>query len=213
MPAKYDLPQSGRRAEAARNDHTILVAAREVFTVDPQASMSTVAQRAGVGVGALYRRYRSRDELVERVCTEGMQRIIDAADAMLNSSGDPWATFVAFMHRCLLEGTGALLRLAGSFTASETLLAQSARVNEIGEQVITAAKSSGCLRPDITTVDLSVIFEQLRSIDFGDPERTIEIRNRHLAIILDGLRGTAAEPLPGPAPTWTEAKNRWQIRP
>src|SRR5262249_44194404 len=53
-------PLSGRRAQARRNDGRIRDAARDVFTADPDAPMSTVAARAGVGISALYRRYASK---------------------------------------------------------------------------------------------------------------------------------------------------------
>ena len=50
---------SGRRAEAARNDERILEAARAVFVADPGAPISAVAEHAGVGVGARFRRFES----------------------------------------------------------------------------------------------------------------------------------------------------------
>ena len=57
-------PLSGRRAEAARNDQRIIDAAREVFVADSGAPIAAVAKRAGVGIGALYRRYASKEELL-----------------------------------------------------------------------------------------------------------------------------------------------------
>src|SRR5919201_1744881 len=70
---------SGRRDQAARNDRRILEAAREVFLADPDAPISAVAQHAGVGIGALYRRHASKDELLQRLAgsftsTEALQR-------------------------------------------------------------------------------------------------------------------------------------------
>ena len=58
---------SGRRAEAARNDERILESARAVFIADPGAPISAVAEHAGVGVGALYRRYASKEELLRTI--------------------------------------------------------------------------------------------------------------------------------------------------
>ena len=55
---------SGRQAEAARNDQRILEAARAVSLADPGAPVSAVAERAGVGIGGLYRRYRSKEDLL-----------------------------------------------------------------------------------------------------------------------------------------------------
>src|SRR5215475_4953452 len=81
----------GRYAEAARNDRLVLDAAREVFTSQGfDAPVSAVAQRAGVGIGSLYRRYGSKTELLQRLCTLAMEQAIEAAQAAL-AVGDPWA--------------------------------------------------------------------------------------------------------------------------
>ena len=89
---------SGRRAEAARNDERILESARAVFVADPGAPISAVAEHAGVGVGALYRRYESKEELLRRLCADGLARFIAAAEAALADHGDPWDAFADFMR-------------------------------------------------------------------------------------------------------------------
>ena len=65
---------SGRQAQAARNDEVILAAARAVFVADPSAPISAVAERAGVGISALYRRYASKEELLRKLCSDGLAR-------------------------------------------------------------------------------------------------------------------------------------------
>ena len=59
-----DRSLSGRRAQAAANDEVILRAARDVLIVDPTAPIAAVAERAGVGISAIYRRYPSKEALV-----------------------------------------------------------------------------------------------------------------------------------------------------
>ena len=46
----------------------------------------------------------------------------------------------------------------------------------------------------------------------GDANRTAELRQRHLAVIIDGLRSTQPTPLPGDPPTWQEQTKRWITR-
>src|SRR5690349_17301836 len=108
METKTIAPLSRRRAQAARNDQRVLDAARAVFTADPGARIAAVAARAGVGISALYRRYRSKDELLQRLCLDGLRRYIAAAEAALADDGDPWAAFATFMRRCLDAGAGSL---------------------------------------------------------------------------------------------------------
>src|SRR5689334_22366577 len=71
---------SGRQAEAARNDRTILEAARTVFLRDPKAPIAAVAAEAGVGVGALYRRYASKEVLLQTLCTDGLRQFVAIAE-------------------------------------------------------------------------------------------------------------------------------------
>src|SRR5215467_12272447 len=63
----------GRQAQAAQNDELILKAAQEVFLADPTAPISAVAERAGVGIGALYHRYAGKEDLLRTLCRNGQQ--------------------------------------------------------------------------------------------------------------------------------------------
>ncbi len=64
----------GRQAEAARNDRPVLDAARDVFARHgADAPVSAIAERAGVGMGSLYRRYGSKADLLRHLCTLAME--------------------------------------------------------------------------------------------------------------------------------------------
>jgi AcrR family transcriptional regulator len=200
---------SGRRAEAARNDQLILDAARAVFTDDPAAPIAAVAKRAGVGIGALYRRYRSKDDLLNQLASDGLHRYHIAAEAALADSGDAWLAFVRFMRCCVEIGAGSLtLRLAGTFASTEELRQAGMKAYAITQQLLDRAKVAGELRPDIEVADLALVFEQLQAIRVGDETRTGQLRLRYLTLILDGLRATAP-PLPGPPPHWEEMNRRY----
>src|SRR5215472_15564132 len=59
------------RKDAERNRVRILAAAAEVFTERGlHASLDDVADRAGVGVGTVYRRFPDKEALVEALFTE-----------------------------------------------------------------------------------------------------------------------------------------------
>jgi len=207
------VPLSGRRAEAARNDRRVLDAARAVFTADPDAPISMVAERAGVGISALYRRYRSKDELLQRLCLDGLQRYVAQAESALADRGDPWSAFAGFMHRCLDDGAGSLtLRLAGSFTATEELHRLGTTAYDATRRLLVRARSAGALRGDIEVGDLALLLEQLQAIRVGDPRRAGQLRHRYLTLLLDALRSPSGTPLPGPAPGWAELTVRYDGR-
>lgn len=65
-------PLSGRKAQAARNDQLIMASARAVFVADPSAPIAAVAEHAGVGISALYRRFPSKEELLRQLSLDGL---------------------------------------------------------------------------------------------------------------------------------------------
>jgi AcrR family transcriptional regulator len=201
---------SGRRAEAARNDALILEAAREVFMEDPTAPVSSVAERAGVGIGALYRRYRSKEALLQQLAADGLQRYTAEVESALADERDPWLAFSDFMRRALDVGANAMsARFAGSFTPTEDLNEAGRRGYQLTAQLLERTKAAGALRADIEVADLHFIFEQLQAIKVADPERTSVLRHRYLALYLEALHLPAASPLPGPPPTWEDVRGRY----
>jgi len=65
------------------------------------------------------------------------------------------------------------------------------------------------LRPDLALHDISLSFELVAALKFADPGRTAELRRRYLALILDGMRATGRDQLPGSPPGWPEISERW----
>ena len=80
----YDAPAVGRQQPtlAERVANAILSAAADVLVERERASMSDVAVAAGVARGTVYRYFRSRDVLIERLCDAA----IDDASSRLTMS-------------------------------------------------------------------------------------------------------------------------------
>jgi AcrR family transcriptional regulator len=205
---------SGRRAEAARNDEAILASAREVFVTDPDAPVSAVAEHAGVGISSLYRRYESKEDLLRKLCGDGLAHYIEIArDAVDDEPGDPWETFATFMTRIVAADVHALTRnLAGRFTPTPELGQAASLADDLNQQLVEHVRAAGALRPDVTPDDLTYIFEQVSSLHGPTPERTAQLRTRFLTLHLDSLRAPGHTPLPGPPPTPDEQHARWDPR-
>jgi AcrR family transcriptional regulator len=203
-------PLSGRRAEAARNDAVILNAARAVFVEDPKAPISAVAGRAGVGIGALYRRYGSKEDLLRRLAADGLVVYIAVVEDALADDGDPWEAFANFMRRIVDADTHSLtLRLAGTFIPTEELYRDSARAQELNQRLFERTRDAGAIRSDVEVDDIALLFEQLAAVRIGDEERTRQLRRRYLGLLLDALRDRSGSRLPGPPPSWGEIQRRW----
>jgi AcrR family transcriptional regulator len=208
MTEKIPSHLSGRRAQAARNDQRILESARAVFLADPGAPITAVAQHAGVGISALYTRYGSKEELLRKICADGLARFVAETEAALADERDPWSAFTSFMRRLVEADTSSMtLALAGKFTPTQDMFALAERANELLREFFERVR--GVLRPDAGVHDLSLVFEMVASIKGAGRERTGQLRQRYLAVILDGLRAPGGTPLPGPAPGWQEINARW----
>jgi AcrR family transcriptional regulator len=202
-------------AEAARNDAKILESARAVFVADPEAPIAAVAKHAGVGIGALYRRYASKQSLLRALCADGLRRYLEAAESALADEPDPWRAFAAFMHREVDADASSLTqRLAGTFTPTPDLYEAAARAGELNVALFERARQAGAIRADASVNDLGPILEQLASLSIGDAGRSRELRHRYLELVLAGLRagGRGQTQLPAPAPTDDELQRRWRPR-
>ncbi len=203
-------PLRGRQAQAVHNDERILGAAREVFLDDPQAPIAAVAERAGVGIGALYHRYAGKEDLLRTLCRTGQEIYLAEIRQALAASDEPWEAFTSFLRRIVAANThGLTVRLAGTFEPSDEQLALAEQMQSLGIELFERARSTGRLRDDITYLDIEFLLEFLASVKLGDASRTAELRQRHLTVIIDGLRPGKHTQLPGRAPTWQEQTERW----
>ncbi|MFC4375980.1 TetR/AcrR family transcriptional regulator [Nocardia halotolerans] len=201
----------GRKAQAARNDALILDAARAVFLTDPTAPIAAVADRAGVGISALYRRYPSKEVLLRTLCHEGLRRFNAEADAALEDP-DGWRGFVGFLRRVVEADVHSLtVRLAGTFTPDESIVPDVQHSAEVGDELVRRATASGRLRSGVNATDIGLILEACAAVATPDPVRTAELRQRVLALLVDGL--TADGELPGPPPAAGEFAWRWEHKP
>ena len=101
------------RADAQRNRDRLLVAAAECFAEQGvDVTVDEIARRAGVGHGTVFRRFPTKDALLEAVVCERARGLAAAADEAAESA-DVWAGFEEFVReasavygrdRALLEG-------------------------------------------------------------------------------------------------------------
>lgn len=210
---------SPRRRRAERNDRALLQAAREVLAEDGiHASVAAVAARAGVGIGSLYRRYRTKDELFQRLALLSLEHWNDAAARALEDE-DPWRGLAAFVTACAEFGQGTLGPIAGAIAVTDEMATASARGDELLAALVARAHDAGVLRADVTAVDVTLMVEQLGRSPLVDQIRkqgrddllpaAEAARRRVIAVAVDGLRAGHPAPLPGEPPALTLFTERW----
>jgi AcrR family transcriptional regulator len=202
----------GRQAEAERNDRLVLEAAREVFaTQGGSAPVSAVAERAGVGMGSLYRRYGSKTELLQYLCILAMEQTIGAARAAL-ACDDAWTGLEGYVRDCVSFGSGALAPLAGTIPTTPRMWEISKLGRRLLDELVTRARREGGLRPDVTALDVAWLIELFGQRGPARPGAEDDrIHQRLLAIALDGLRAPGTTTLPGRPPSARHYESRWHV--
>lgn len=199
----------GRRAEAARNDHQVLTAAREAFIESGhETSMADIADRAQVGIGTLYRRYPSKIDLMRVVCSEAMTRSRDEAQAALNEEPDGWSALSRFVTTSAEQGTGALNRLSGTFEITDEMVQLSRSQRIAVDRIVDWAHREGTLRRDISAPDLMALSSALSARPPG--VGALQQPRRYAQLMLDGMRSENTSSLPGTTPSWENFERAWR---
>jgi AcrR family transcriptional regulator len=159
------------RADAQRNHDRVLGAACECFAeggVD--VSVEEIARRAGVGHGTVFRRFPTKDALLDAVLGKEMDRMLLLAQAAL-AEPDAGAAFTAFF-RAAAEGYARNRALLESIDRCREL-PQAAALQRAGDELVQRAQKAGALRRDLGPRE---IFD------------LVPAASRYPDVILDGLR-------------------------
>ena len=149
---KRRVPRSGTRPlrrDAERNRQRILAAAAEVFNERGlDVSLDEIARHAGVGVGTVYRRFSTKEELVEALFMDRLDSVAAIADQALGAP-DPWSGLVSFMERMaeMMAGDLGLRQILMFATYGRDLVAVARERNApLVERLVERAQAAGQLR-------------------------------------------------------------------
>ncbi|KUH97200.1 TetR/AcrR family transcriptional regulator [Mycobacterium sp. IS-3022] len=188
------------RKDAERNRNRVLQAARELFAAKGlEPNLNDVAHHAGVGVGTVYRRFATKDELVEAVFVDGLDQLTALAEAGLRHE-DAWEGFVWFVeHMCEMTATDRGLReIAFSKTyGGDRVIAAQDRLHPVATRLVERAQIDGRLRSDISPTDMPIISLLAGMVSEFAGHVDTNLWRRYVGILLDGMRSHAEnEPLP-----------------
>src|SRR6266481_4396169 len=192
------------RRDAERNRQRILAAAAEVFHERGlEVSLDEIARHAGVGVGTVYRRFRTKEELIEALFMDRLDMVAALGEEAF-ASPDPWSGLVSFMERMaeIMAGNLGLRQMLMLGTYGRDLVAVARQRNApLIERLVERAQAAGQLRADIRQTDIAFIVFVLTEATQLSHAANPEMWRRYLTLILDGMRPAreGVTPLPVPA--------------
>ncbi|WP_109779559.1 TetR/AcrR family transcriptional regulator [Streptomyces sp. CG 926] len=179
-----------KRADAVRNQQTLLDAAAEVFvTSGIDAPIREIAARAGVGLGTLYRHFPTRADLVTAVYRHQIEACAEAGPKLLADAASPFDAlrrwidlFVDFL--VTKHGLADALQSEGDrFAALHTDFLD--RLLPVCAQLLDAAADAGDIEPGIQPYELMRGIGNLCIGRDGDPRYD---PRRLIELLLQGLR-------------------------
>src|SRR3984885_9564877 len=185
MPSN-PFPSVTKRADAERNRHKVLAAARDAFAdPDAEVSMAAISRRAGVGMATLYRNFPGRRELLEALYAERIGALCEAAEVV--DGATPGAMLVEWLHQFFAFVTSKraiAAELLERSDGSNPLLGEGrARVLAAGRPLLEAAQSSNEVRDDLSLEQITDLVVAIARIQ-GDANYLEPV----LQAALDGLR-------------------------
>ncbi|MGQ9351444.1 TetR/AcrR family transcriptional regulator [Mycolicibacterium gilvum] len=186
-----DEPCRGLRKDAERNRRRVLVAARELFAVKGmEATLNDVAHHAGVGVGTVYRRFATKEELVEAIFEDGIDEVVGIAEAALQQ-GNSWDALVWFVERqCRLTATDRGLRemVYSKAYGGDRVECARERLAPLMKKLVERARNDGHLRPEIESTDMPVMGLLAGTVGEWAGQVDPELWRRYVALLLEGMR-------------------------
>jgi AcrR family transcriptional regulator len=189
MPDKIDRPL---RRDARLNRERIVEAAREVFaTRGLAATLDDVAAHAGVGVGTVYRRFPTKEQLLEVAFEERLeQHAVEIEAALRKPTG--WDALVSFLTRAAeLHAADRGVRdiALGAGLEAQYFERVRERIFPLIETIIARAHAEGSLRPDVTAGDIPLLLMMVSEVAHHSQRTRPDIFRRYLLLLIDGLRG------------------------
>jgi AcrR family transcriptional regulator len=186
-----DRPEARKpRADSLRNREQLLEAGKAAFTaVGADVPLEEIAQRAGLGIGTLYRHFPTRDALLAAVYRREVEQLTASAETLL-AVGPPAEALKAWLH-VLVDYMATKRVIAPALQASPgegqaAYAASGPAIAQALNRLAQAAAQSGDIRADVGPDDL---YRMLIGVSYGYDQPDWEPSARRLIeILMAGLK-------------------------
>jgi AcrR family transcriptional regulator len=185
------------RRDAELNRQRIIAAAQVVFGERGlEATLDDIAHHAGLGVGTVYRRFPSKEHLVEALFVKKFEEISELAEQAL-AEPDAWEGLTEFAWKSaeLHAADRGLHELMLSNTFGQDKVAQAReKILPICTRLVERAQASGQLRADVRPTDFPLLQVMIGSVTDYTHDVQPGVWRRYLGLLLDGLRAEPGAP-------------------
>jgi AcrR family transcriptional regulator len=187
------------RADAARNRELILDAACHAFADrGPDVPLEEIAAEAGVGVATLYRRFPTREDLIEAVASRQIE-LYERALRKALSDTDPWRGFSGFVRTATeIQARQPGLAEVLMVPCHATDEGRSTAVFEGYLELVHRAKLDGSLREDYVPEDLPMLLMANAGVLRGTWASAPRAFKRLVEYLLQAFSCPRRRPLPAP---------------
>lgn len=185
------------RCDAARNRERVLAAALALYGERGAGfTVEEVANRAGVGVGTVYRRFPTKDALLEAVAQSCFEETLTIAEAALDQS-DPAEGLEIYIRRIAELYAAQGLRTSRLWPAA---LARPVRqqLAEVVGTLLAVAQGAGRIRADLNYRDIATVLWTITSLVDATASVSPAVWRRYADLVLDGLRADGPSDLQAP---------------
>ena len=176
------------RRDAVRNYERILGTAREVFGESgSDACIEEIAARAGVGIGTVYRRFASKDALMDELLRLALDELITAADRAL---GRPDGHGLEDLLRAFGQSFAEHAPYANLLLERQPDTSAALRISEAPAALTERAVSAGTVGAGVTIGDVMALIAGMRGLVQTPGNLAPEVWQRFLDIHLAGMRTT-----------------------
>lgn len=175
------------RRDAARNRELLFEAAATVFADQGlDAGVDEIARVAGVGVGTLYRRFPTKDALIEALVQDLLTRVVEAGrEALARGDGTGLEAFLHYAAEHQARRRGCLPRLWSGDEVTEALRAE---FRGLTAELLADARRHGRVREDLTPQDIVVALWAIRGVIETTKDVAPDAWRRQLELQILGLR-------------------------
>ena len=180
------------RADAQRNIDSLLQSAMAVFAASGvDAPVREIAEKAGVGVGTVYRHFPQRSDLIVAVFRHEVDACAEAAPvlATTHEPGEALARWIERYVDFIAAKRGLAAALHSGNPAFDTLPAYfQKRLRPALQTLLEAAAAQGEVRADVEPDDL---LRAVASLCMSAHDDQTDHARRMVALLVDGLRYNA----------------------